>query len=35
VLFERRTFHATFALADRAEGMAAFADKRPAKFRHR
>ena len=35
VLFERRTFHATFALADRAEGMAAFAEKRPPKFRHR
>jgi enoyl-CoA hydratase len=28
VRFERRTFHATFAFEDRAEGMAAFADKR-------
>src|SRR4029453_1489845 len=27
VRFERRTFHATFAFEDRAEGMAAFADK--------
>ena len=30
VRFERRTFHATFAFEDRAEGMAAFADKRKA-----
>jgi enoyl-CoA hydratase/carnithine racemase len=28
VRFERRTFHATFAFDDRAEGMNAFADKR-------
>lgn len=30
--FERRTFHATFATQDRAEGMAAFIEKRPANF---
>ena len=34
VRFERRTFHATFALADRAEGMAAFVDKRTPRFTH-
>jgi enoyl-CoA hydratase len=34
VRFERRTFHATFALADRAEGMKAFAEKRAPKFAH-
>lgn len=34
VKFERRTFHATFALADRAEGMAAFAEKRSPEFKH-
>jgi enoyl-CoA hydratase len=34
VHFERRTFHATFALADRAEGMAAFAAKRAPSFTH-
>jgi enoyl-CoA hydratase len=34
VQFERRTFHATFALADRAEGMAAFVEKRPPSFTH-
>lgn len=32
VLFERRAFHATFATADQKEGMAAFLEKRPAKF---
>ena len=32
VRFERRVFHAMFAMADQKEGMAAFADKRPAKF---
>jgi enoyl-CoA hydratase len=35
VRFERRTFHATFAFADRAEGMAAFAEKRKATWKHR
>jgi enoyl-CoA hydratase len=35
VLFERRTFHATFATKDKFEGMDAFASKRPAKFQHR
>ena len=34
LLFERRVFHASFALADQKEGMAAFAEKRPANFRH-
>lgn len=35
ILFERRLFHATFATDDRREGMAAFAEKRPAAFKHR
>ncbi|MFJ5879960.1 enoyl-CoA hydratase [Kitasatospora cineracea] len=35
VRFERRLFHATFATADQKEGMAAFAEKRPAVFTHR
>jgi enoyl-CoA hydratase len=35
VLFERRTFHATFALDDRKEGMAAFAEKRKPEWRDR
>jgi enoyl-CoA hydratase len=30
--FERRTFHALFATHDQKEGMAAFVEKRPAKF---
>jgi enoyl-CoA hydratase len=33
--FERRMFHALFATEDQKEGMAAFLEKRPAKFRHR
>ncbi|RJQ72281.1 enoyl-CoA hydratase [Pseudonocardiaceae bacterium YIM PH 21723] len=32
VLFERRVFHSTFATDDQKEGMAAFIEKRPAKF---
>jgi enoyl-CoA hydratase len=35
VLFERRVFHATFAVEDRKEGMAAFAEKRPPVFKNR
>lgn len=35
LLFERRTLHSTFALADRKEGMAAFAEKRKPAFTHR
>jgi enoyl-CoA hydratase len=35
VKFERRVFHATFALDDRKEGMTAFSEKRPAQWRHR
>jgi enoyl-CoA hydratase len=32
VLFERRLFHALFATGDQKEGMAAFLEKRPARF---
>jgi enoyl-CoA hydratase len=32
VRFERRIFHGLFATADQKEGMAAFIEKRPAKF---
>jgi enoyl-CoA hydratase len=35
VRFERRVFHSLFATEDKKEGMAAFAEKRPANFRHR
>ena len=35
LLFERRVFHAAFALEDQKEGMAAFAEKRKAEFKHR
>lgn len=35
VLFERRVFHALFATHDQKEGMAAFVEKRPAKFENR
>ncbi len=35
VLFERRSFHALFATQDRAEGMAAFIDKRTPQFKNR
>ena len=34
VRFERRVFHSQFAVADQKEGMQAFIDKRPAKFRN-
>ncbi|NWG25645.1 MAG: enoyl-CoA hydratase [Pseudorhodoplanes sp.] len=33
--FERRAFHSLFATADQKEGMAAFVEKRPAKFTNR
>lgn len=33
--FERRVFHAMFATDDQKEGMAAFVEKRPAKFSHK
>ncbi len=33
--FERRLFHSLFALEDQKEGMAAFAEKRPAMFKNR
>ena len=33
--FERRLFQPMFAIADQKEGMAAFVEKRPAKFSHR
>jgi enoyl-CoA hydratase len=35
VLFERRLFHAAFALDDQKEGMAAFVEKRKPAFQHR
>ncbi len=35
IRFERRTFHALFATHDQKEGMAAFVEKRPAKFENR
>ena len=35
LLFERRTFHAAFSLADKQEGMAAFVDKRKPDFKNR
>lgn len=35
LLFERRSFHATFAMQDQKEGMAAFVEKRKPKFRNR
>lgn len=34
VRFERRVFHAGFALTDQKEGMAAFVEKREPRFRH-
>lgn len=35
VRFERRLFHSMFAIEDKREGMAAFIEKRPAKFEDR
>lgn len=35
LLFERRTLHSTFALADQKEGMNAFVEKRRPEFTHR
>jgi enoyl-CoA hydratase len=35
VQFERRVFHSLFATEDQKEGMAAFVEKRPAKFTNR
>ena len=35
VRFERRVFHSTFSTEDQKEGMAAFAEKRTADFKHR
>ena len=35
IRFERRVFHELFATEDQKEGMAAFVEKRPAKFKHK
>src|SRR5437588_4246882 len=35
IRFERRVFHALFSTEDQKEGMAAFIEKRPAKFKNR
>jgi enoyl-CoA hydratase len=35
LLFERREFHSTFALADQKEGMRAFVDKRKPAFKNK
>jgi enoyl-CoA hydratase len=35
VRFERRVFYSLFATEDQKEGMAAFVEKRPAKFKNR
>ena len=35
IAFERRVFHALFATEDQKEGMAAFVEKRPAKFKNK
>ena len=34
LLFERRQFHAAFALEDQKEGMAAFLEKRAPRFKN-
>jgi enoyl-CoA hydratase/carnithine racemase len=34
IWFERRMLHASFALQDQKEGMAAFVEKRPPQFTH-
>ena len=34
IRFERRLFHATFALEDQKEGMAAFVEKRKPNFKN-
>lgn len=34
LMFERRLFHSMFSTADQKEGMAAFVEKRPARFTH-
>jgi enoyl-CoA hydratase len=35
VRFERRLFHSTFSMEDKAEGMAAFVEKREPQFKNR
>ena len=35
IMFERRIFHSLFATEDQKEGMAAFIEKRPPKFKNR
>jgi enoyl-CoA hydratase len=35
ILYERRVFHSMFAIEDQKEGMAAFAEKRKANFKHK
>jgi len=35
ILFERRVFHSMFSIEDQKEGMAAFAEKRKANFKHK
>ncbi len=35
IRFERRVFHAMFAIADQKEGMSAFVEKRKANFKHK
>ena len=35
IRFERRMFHAMFASEDQKEGMAAFAEKRKANWKHK